>query len=273
MKDDIVIAQQIVSNSYNNFYEKTHFHSESEIYKTTNERISCYMDYLTGKKNVLSVIASSEQILNCILNGTLNIDCFDISTFPKYFLYLKLAAILTLSRKQYINFFYGDIVPNDKYDEYYDLIREELSGDNRRFWDSLFNYFDWCEIYNSTLFSSDLFFASNVIRENMYLQGKNYDKLRSLIRGVNFNIHTGDIMDLVGNFKSEYDLVYLSNIINYVDVGKYLDILPRFNLSDKGVVLTYFYALRSGMMDYFSGSNFFVDRFNNLNAGVIVYHK
>ena len=42
MKDDIIIAQQILENSYNNFYQKPSFHRESEIYKSTNERLKCY---------------------------------------------------------------------------------------------------------------------------------------------------------------------------------------------------------------------------------------
>lgn len=273
MRDDIIIAQQILENSYNNFYQKKAFHLESEIYKSTNERLSCYSKYLSNRKYILSVISSSDQILNSILLGTLKIDAFDISTFPKYFLYLKIASILTLTCDEYINFFYNYNVDNTIYDDYYDLIRSELEYENKEFWDSLFNYYDWNDIYNSTLFSSEVVNKNYVIEQNFYLQNDNYNRLKKIIKSVNINTFTGNIFDLVNELDNKYDLVYLSNIINYSDINNYKDLLGKFKLTEKGIILTYLYIINSNIKNFFNGENYCFDQFENLNSGVLIYQK
>lgn len=273
MKDDIIIAQQILENSYNNFYQKPSFHRESEIYKCTNERLKCYFKYLVNKEHILSVISSSDQILNSILLGSKTIDAFDISTFPKYFLYFKLASILTLTREEYINLFYNYNIDNSIYDDYYDLIRNELDYENKEFWDSLFNYYDFNDIYNSTLFSSEVVNKNYVIEQNLYLQNNNYNKLKNLIRNVNINIFNGNIFELVNNLNNEYDLVYLSNIINYSDVSDYKDMLNKFKLKNNGLVLTYLYLISDELQKYFNDNNYEFERFENSNSGVMIYRK
>ena len=55
-----------------------------------------YIDCLVDRKKVLSTIASGDQILNSILYGAKDIEGFDISVFPKYYLNLKIAAIKNL---------------------------------------------------------------------------------------------------------------------------------------------------------------------------------
>lgn len=96
---DLEIAQNIVSRNYQNDSNGKTFHNTSVIYRTSNERICDYIEYLKNKKKMLSVIASGDQILNSILVNSFNIDAFDISAFPKYFLKLKMAAIRALSPK------------------------------------------------------------------------------------------------------------------------------------------------------------------------------
>ena len=78
-------------------------------------------------------------------------------------MYLKLAALEALSRDEYSDFFYGYIDTSEKYDDmYFDLIRSNLETENKEFWDSLFNFYDWYEIYNSPLFSSEIVVQSLV---------------------------------------------------------------------------------------------------------------
>ena len=88
VKEDSILAQKIVGLSYFN-NKDTLFHNESAIYIKSNEKIKEYSKYLDNKKDVLSVISSSDQIINMILGGSINIDAFDISIFPKYYMYLK----------------------------------------------------------------------------------------------------------------------------------------------------------------------------------------
>ena len=106
LNDDFVAAQKIVNNTYNNFLGYNPFHHNSTVYKKSNEKTEEYQKYLENRQKILSVTASGDQIINAILGGTTTVDTFDISTFPKYFLFLKLAGILTLSKDEYIKFFY-----------------------------------------------------------------------------------------------------------------------------------------------------------------------
>ena len=122
LNDDIRYAEKIIGNSYNNNNDKS-FHNTSFIYKTTNENIDKYFDYLKNKNKVLSVISSGDQIINSILSGTKEITAFDISRFPRYFLDFKLASILSLTQTQYLNLFYEEASTNS---EYYDELYEKL---------------------------------------------------------------------------------------------------------------------------------------------------
>ena len=70
---DLEIAQNIVSRNYQNTSNGKAFHNTSVIYRTSNERICDYIEYLKNKKKMLSVIASGDQILNSILVNLSNI--------------------------------------------------------------------------------------------------------------------------------------------------------------------------------------------------------
>lgn len=83
--DDIVLAQQIVANRYRNI-KKDIYHDTSFIFASTNEKINLYSSFYQNKNRILSVIGSGDQMLNMILSGCKQIDGFDISRFPKYFL-------------------------------------------------------------------------------------------------------------------------------------------------------------------------------------------
>ncbi len=152
------VAQSIVRGNYSNLNGKTTFHSESFIYKKTNEKLNEFIDLLLNKDKVLSVIGSGDQILNTLLTKPSKIDAFDISVFPKFFLKLKIASIKSLSRDEYIKFFFSTTETGlDEYydDLYFDKIRKELDSETEDFWTYLFQYNDWYDIYNSTLFSSE----------------------------------------------------------------------------------------------------------------------
>jgi len=271
--NDIEIAQKIVGGSYSNYKDKL-FHDSSIIYKKSNERINLYQKYLEDRKNVLSVIASSDQIINSILSGTKNLDTFDISRFPKYYMFLKLAGAISLDRDSYIDFFYNGSDISEKYDDmYFDLIRPNLSKENKEFWDSLFHFYDWYEINNSPLFSSEPLSITDVLRQNKYLEKENYKKLKHLIENVNISTNQGNILSLINTFNKNYDLAYFSNIIYYVSRTEYKKMLEKLNLSDDGIALTYLYEVDDRIKNFFNEENYRVGKFEESNAGVLVYKK
>lgn len=272
--EDVVIAQQVVSGVKYNFGSEEMFHDTSAIYKMSNERIQDYHKFLTNKKRMLSVIASGDQILCGILEGTKEIDAFDISRFPKYFLYLKKAAIQALSREEYIDFFYGCCNRDSVYEEMYDSIRVYLEDDMLEFWDGLLNFFEWKEVYNSTLFSSEPYIERTAINQNKYLQSdEEYNKLRQVIGSVTIRTYEGDILDISKEFNVPYDIVYLSNIVYYVNKERYKKAMEELPLSEHGMVLTYMYKIQQTAIDFFQNDNITFEKFEKSDSGVMIYHK
>ena len=170
MNDPLEIAQLIVSGSYINISNKEPFISTSAIYKFTNEDISSYFHHLENKKHVLTVIGSGCQILNRILAKTKYFDCFDISIFPEYYLYLQLATIQTLTKEEYIKYYFSTDREEIFNDDLYEKIRQKLKGKYKEFWDGLYMFYDGIDIYNSLLFRSDVCIKDNIIENNPYLQ-------------------------------------------------------------------------------------------------------
>ncbi len=268
-ESDSVLAQKIVGLSRNNYSDKSLFSNTSQIYIKSNERINDYINYLRNKKDVLSVIASGDQIINMVLNGSKNIDAFDISVFPKYYLRLKLGALKCLTREQYLDFFYRLDKDDEEYDDmYYDLIRYNLDSNTKEFWTSLIDFFDWKEITSSPLFSSEEIDVSDVIIQNEYLENDKYSKLKNMVDNVNINTFNGNIFDL--DFKDKYDLIYLSNIIYYNNIKKYKELMDSYKLNPNGIILSYLYNSLDKIDNYFSDDSYYVEKFKNNNAGVLI---
>ncbi len=254
--DDMVRANLIVRGDMINFGNST-FSETSSIYRFTNENMSSYFHHLINKKNVLSVVGSGCQIANSLLAGSRNIDVFDISVFPIYFMHLKLASILALSKEDFLKFYFSDdrnVIFND---EMYEKISLFLSGKYKEFWDYLFMYDDGYDIYNSLLFRSDLILEKMAILYNPYLQDDNYQKLKNILKYDSFNI-SGSVCDITKRrIDKSYDLINLSNILSYYykadNIDDLVDFLKsNFNLDKNGEIINYFYRFDSDVEKAFN---------------------
>lgn len=273
LNSDIIKAQRIVSGSYSPL-RKESFHEDSFIYKTSNEDIRSYQEFLKGKEKLFSITASGDQILNSILLDSTDITACDISHFPNYFLALKIAAIKSLSLKEYINFLIeGNNLFND---DTYDKIKENLDYNNEKFWSSLFGFFEGDEIYNSTLFSHEVFNLYSVRKNNMYLDEDNYNILKTKLEKVQINYIAQDLAEDDISFSKEYDLVNLSSILYYGrlnNVDNYKRLLEKFNLTSKGQIISYLYSVDERFQKSFYEENFSFYQFKDSKEGVMVYQK
>jgi len=277
-KDPLELAQLIVRGDYINFSWKNSFSENSSIYRFTNEDITSYFSHLENKDKVLTVIASGGQILNGILAGTRDFDCYDISMFPEYYLYLQLASIQTLSKEDYLKYYFSDNRDEVFGDAFYDKISEKLTGKYKEFWDTLYMFDDGYDIYNSLLFRSDTCFKGFTIEANPYLQDNNYEKIRHILQTepIRINPVVADINKV--RFTSEYDLVNLSNILAYrfkdEDIDKYIEFMKRFNLTSNGEVIHYFYNMKKEIEEkanHLLQPNGYVDSYGKKK--VLVYKK
>lgn len=281
VQEDIKKAIEIIASSKKKFIG---FNTDTFIYRFTNESIELYKNYLMNRKKVLSVTASGDQILNSILFGSKEIDSFDISRFPKYYFELKKAAIETLTRDEFIDFFVGKHLSslvgfiscykgleNDKLKEYYSGFNNNMDKDYKEFWDEIFDIYDINQVFYSSLFFSD---DCHFQALNPYLYDKNYEKLQKNIKNAKVKHYIGDIRQISGMLNKEYDLVNLSNIINYIDSDEYKDILNNLSLSDDGIALSYIPVLEKYIKNYFYQEEY---QFNNLDKefpeAVMIYQK
>ena len=275
LNDDIVVAQQIVSNKYSNINFNTSYHCHSFIYKTTNEKTEYYQHLLQNVESLLCVTSSGDQVLNAIASGVKNIDCYDISVFPKYFLELKIAAVKTLNKDDFIDYFFRLKQCDEFSDDIYDKVRCNLSSWSLKFWDSLYNFYDGYEIYNSTLFSSEPYNIKERILNMPYLL--NYDMLKNNIEHIHLNYNEGNVYDILHNSNKQYDLINLSSIVYHekkllIDYKNFL--LSCNNLKDNGKVLTYLYKVNDYMLEvlnkHFSEENF---SFSNCEGDIALIYK
>lgn len=272
--DDIVLAQRIVSGSnFNVNLQGQPYHSSSFIYRKTNEKINEYQAYLQERKKIASVIASGNQILNSVYEGTSDITAFDISSFPEYYFKLQVAAISTYSRDEFCNFLYDDSIDDDAKDDMYFGFSSELDFNTKKFWDSLFQFFDWSDMRQSTLFSSDAIFLEQVVKQNKYLQSDEcYEQLRHNLRDATFHFYTGDICSLAKDLPGEYDFINLSSIVYYKKVAEYQKLLKDLPLREQGQSLTYLYDVLQAQ-DSLAMSNCSFEKFSNESSGVMIYTK
>ena len=262
--EDAFWAREIINNGR----EYTAFNNTSMIYKSTNENINDFNYKYHLKKNdkVLSVIGSGDQILNSILYDSFNIDAFDISRFPKYFLEFKLTAVKHLCYEEYFQLFYDNKAFGKSL--YKKVLEYMPEGDAKEFWSSIANVNRFKqvsglksprEVYNSKLFTSGAFDSETAKENNPFLCNRGYyDRLKYKIDNAKIRYLDGNIYDL--ELDDDYDFVNLSNICMYGDLQglsnkcKYKDFVTNLKIREGGKVLTYF-------MRYTPGS--ICDRFYN----------
>lgn len=265
--DDITIAQQIVGGKINNINNQI-YHNSSFIFSTTNEKINLLKNYFENKKDITCVTASGDQILNMILwNDLLNITSFDISIFPKYFLELKKAAVMSLERKEYIDFFFIiDPHKNEIYDELYCKIRLYLENMSKEFWDSLLNFYDWSDINNSMLFSSQTYQLDTILKFNDYLNEENYMILKEKLKNINISYINSNVLNLSNKLSKKQDIIYLSSILYYIK--NYSNVITQLisNLNNKGMILSYLYG--SGKCEFGK-----VKSLGTYNDSILIHEK
>ena len=275
---DIALAQQIVRSAIINFGDET-FARVSAVYRFTNEDIAAYKKHLEDKKRILSVIGGGQQILNSILLGSREIDCFDISIFPEYYLFLQLASVKELSLEEYLEYYFSENREVIFGDDLYDKVRESLPEKYKEFWDHLYMFDDGYDIYNSLLFRSDVCIPKHAISTNPYLSLDNYNKLQNILKNEEILItpHVGDIRTL--KFDKQYDLVNLSNIMEYIcsssNFQAYIDFMKEnFNLTDQGEIINYLFSLKQEYNEELTrllGQNGYIEDINDKK--LLVYKK
>lgn len=245
MDESTLYAKEMIKNQVNqkritNVFEP--FSKYSKGYLWTNENIKEYINkkYISEYNSALSVTASGDHLFNLILNNVLNIDTFDTNTLTEYnVLGLKKALIekfkyndflticeliannmLTLEETTYL---IKDLLPlmDKKYRKYWQNISEynyQLQKNN----DEYLDLFAMLFINNNG--------KNNFIRRNSYLMGKdNYDKFKENMMRANINFYCTNAINILDTFPNQkYDVILLSNILDYITINWNYEQLRKF---------------------------------------------
>lgn len=225
------------------------YYSEfSRIYTFTTENISGYIDYFNfNNKSLLTVGSSGDQILNAFYNGARDITLFDINEYAKYYVYLKVSAVLSLSYEEFKLFFFKNSISPFKQNEF--MFSKEIFKklkDNLRifdyesylFFDELFSLYDKNKI-RDRLFDDDE--DRNVVIQgfNKYLKDEDsYNRLKSIIKKISFKYICGNIFE--NDINGKFDNIFLSNLCTITSLEKLKNLLEKIdknNLNNKGNIL------------------------------------
>ena len=240
--DNLYKASSICDGKY---YYSSGF---SRIYTFTTENISGYIDYFDfDNKSLLTVGSSGDQVLNAFYNGARDITLFDINEYAKYYVYLKISAILSLSYKEFKLFFFKNrINPFERNRCMFSKVLFNKIKDNLRlfdyesylFFDELFSLYESTDI-RSKLFNDDEDRNQVIKGFNNYLKDEeSYNKLKSIIRKITFNYINGNIFE--DNIPGKYDNIFLSNLCTVTSLKELKSLLEKIdknNLNNAGSVL------------------------------------
>ena len=223
------------------------------IYPFTTENIDGYIDLfdLEGR-SLLTVGSSGDQIINARLKGCRDITVMDVNPYTKFFYYLKVAAIVALTREEFLLFFrykdYPRVFKDNKYvfnKDMFERIKNALlvvDYESYLLWDEIFMLFK-PERIRKCLFSMDENRTYVIEGCNSYLASDEaYDEVRDKILRTDIKFITGDLFKM--DFDRQFDNVWLSNIACYLKYREIQEMVDKMYdvTSDNGkMLLSYLY--------------------------------
>ena len=203
------------------------FNQFNYVYPFTTENISGYIDKFDLKgKNLLTLGSSGDQALNAILRGCKDITAYDICPFAKEYFYLKKAAIMCLSREDYLRFlcYKGypmwpiknwNVFSHKTFDRIYERL-VWLDIESSYFWSELLANFSGIEVRRNMFINIDERRSKVIQCMNRYLiSDEAFNALRDKINSANVEFITGNILDIA--LGKKYDNINLSNVAAYMD--------------------------------------------------------
>ena len=228
---------------------KLYYISEfSKIYTFTTENISGYIDYFDlNSKSLLTVGSSGDQVLNAFYNGARDITLFDINEYAKYYVYLKIAAILSLSYKEFQLFFFKHGISSFERNrcmfskKLFNKIKDNLrylDYEAYLFFDELFSLYD-ANIIRERLFDDDEERNKVIIGFNNYLKDEeSYNRMKSQLKKIYFKYINGNIFE--DDIETKFDNIFLSNLCTVTSLNRLktlLEKLSKNNLNRGGSIL------------------------------------
>lgn len=260
VKKQKINLKEIDINNFNNL---------SQIYSFTTENITGYFEYLKFKnKNILTVSASGDHIINAFYKGAKEVYGFDINYLALIYTELKLIALQNLKYEEFLKFFMinekNDIEKNKNaldYKVYIKRLRKNLSKNVAENWDILYQNFNnnGYELRNSYIFNNKYDNNNIKLKSNLYLKSElDYNIAKENITKKEIILINSNYKDL--NFRNlpilkNYDIILMSNISDYIKniynkkenyLEEYIkDIIRNFKNKTNIIVCAYLYNIQN----------------------------
>lgn len=245
------------------------FNKLSQIYSFTTENIAGYFEYLDfTNKNVLTIAASGDHIINAFYKGAKIVTGFDINYLALIFTELKLVALEKLEYEEFLQFFMINNKNNiDKnknaldYGIYVNKLKKYLSKNASKYWDIIYQNFNnnGYELRNSYIFNNKYDNNKVKLESNLYLKSQSdYNKVKEIINRKEIILIDSNYKDM--NLESlqnleHCDILLMSNVSDYIkDIydmqSNYLeeyikDIIQNFKSKTNQIVCAYLYDIQS----------------------------
>ena len=245
MDESTLYAKEMIKNQVNqkritNVFEP--FSKYSKGYLWTNENIKEYINkkYISEYNSALSVTGSGDHLFNLILNNVLNIDTFDTNTLTEYnVLGLKKALIEKFKYNDFLTI--CELIANNMLtlEETTYLIKDLLplmDKKYRKYWQNISEYNYQLQKNNDECLDLFAMLFINInekndfIRKNSYLISKdNYGKFKENMMRANINFYCTNAINILDTFPNQkYDVILLSNILDYITINWNYEQLRKF---------------------------------------------
>ncbi len=221
-----IIKQNIIRDSI--LEKENDFEGYQKLYYQTNENVTDYLNLvdISNKENALCVAGSGDQTFSLIYKGINEIDLFDLNKFTEYFILgLKNAMILKYNYQEYIDTLNKLIRQMTKPSEINEIISDLLlymDEPYKTFWQTILNY-NWqlqkeLNIHTNFMYGLNVNAGLKIIPQfcPFLTSEEDYNKLKNKLSNVNIQFTYCNGIDLSKTFNKKYDLILLSNILDYV---------------------------------------------------------
>lgn len=241
VKEDIKVLEDFTTKKAGNEVQFSKYCS-SFLFTTENqEGINSIIDY--KDKSVITVAASADQYVSAIYYGAKSCDMFDINKFTFYISCLKIAAIKGLSYEEFMKFMIpmsGDMRNIHFWDlRMFKKIMGYMPNDAAYFWENAIYLFRKNGYGNFICPGHKHSKKENVLRGMpFYANEEEFYKLKSMLSKKEFpKFYFRDVCNLSELVKDEYDIVYLSNIIECMVCEEVSSYAPFYHVNEDSVEL------------------------------------
>ena len=244
----------------------------ARCFTTSNEHLEDFKKYIDFKnKRVATVGSSGDQVFTSLLNGSKDITLIDGNVFSRAFIEYKMAMIENLPHEEFLK-----LLSSSEYLSYgaYRKISHSLSPEVRQLFDTLMleqtdcNDKTWeCQYPCAKQLESMI--TSGYVHKfcDFYTNKEDYIKLQQILRDKEFKLKfvLSDFEHFPQNLDGTFDIILLSNIIDYVKFKKFEEIaqsLYQNKLNKNGTMQTHYRFIKH-----------FADKETVSIAGIPLRHK